>query len=157
MASSSAATPALAVGLVDAARLQDPRYTDYARAEASLGINGVVLNNVNAKADSLTAEYIAKAARAGRRVPALRHQVYLSARFSAPRDIGGLPTADPLDPRCARGGRPRPTRSTARSPTSAGSWSRPTAKGQPGRRTTAAPTPTAPTCSPPRSRRTAAS
>jgi alpha-glucuronidase len=41
---------------------KDPRYTDYARANASIGINGVVLNNVNAKADSLTAPYIAKAA-----------------------------------------------------------------------------------------------
>jgi alpha-glucuronidase len=40
----------------------DPRYTDYARANASIGINGSVLNNVNAKADSLTAPYIAKAA-----------------------------------------------------------------------------------------------
>jgi alpha-glucuronidase len=41
---------------------RDPRYTDYARANASIGINGTVLNNVNAKADSLTAPYIAKAA-----------------------------------------------------------------------------------------------
>jgi alpha-glucuronidase len=41
---------------------RDPRYTDYARANASIGINGAVLNNVNASADSLTARYIAKAA-----------------------------------------------------------------------------------------------
>ena len=40
----------------------DPRYVDYARANASIGINGTVLNNVNAKPDSLTAPYIAKAA-----------------------------------------------------------------------------------------------
>ena len=40
---------------------RDPRYTDYARANAAIGINGTVLNNVNAKAESLTAPYIAKA------------------------------------------------------------------------------------------------
>jgi len=39
-----------------------PRYSDYARANASIGINGTVLNNVNAKSDSLTAPYIVKAA-----------------------------------------------------------------------------------------------
>ncbi|HEY6816261.1 MAG TPA: alpha-glucuronidase family glycosyl hydrolase [Croceibacterium sp.] len=76
----------------------DPRYTDYARAEASLGINGVVLNNVNAKADSLTAAYIAKAAALADVFRPYGIKVYLSARFSAPRDLGGLPTGDPLDP-----------------------------------------------------------
>jgi alpha-glucuronidase len=40
----------------------DPRLVDYARANASIGINGAVLNNVNAKADSLTPPFIAKAA-----------------------------------------------------------------------------------------------
>jgi len=77
---------------------RDPRYTDYARAEASLGINGVVLNNVNAKADSLTAAYIAKAAALADVFRPYGIKVYLSARFSAPRDLGGLPTGDPLDP-----------------------------------------------------------
>jgi alpha-glucuronidase len=74
------------------------RYTDYARANASLGINGVVLNNVNAKADSLTAEYIAKAAALAEVFRPYGIKVYLSARFSAPRDLGGLATGDPLDP-----------------------------------------------------------
>jgi alpha-glucuronidase len=77
---------------------RDPRYTDYARAEASLGINGVVLNNVNAKADSLTAAYIARAAALAEVFRPYGIKVYLSARFSSPRDIGGLATADPLDP-----------------------------------------------------------
>jgi len=76
----------------------DPRYTDYARAEASLGVNGVVLNNVNAKAESLTAEYIAKAAALAEVFRPYGIKVYLSARFSSPRDIGGLATGDPLDP-----------------------------------------------------------
>ena len=46
----------LALGLAQAARLPRPRYTDYARANASIGINGTVLTNVNANATSLTAE-----------------------------------------------------------------------------------------------------
>lgn len=76
----------------------DARYVDYARANASLGINGTVLNNVNAKADSLTAPYIAKAAAVADVLRPYGIRVYLSARFSAPIEIGGLKTADPLDP-----------------------------------------------------------
>ncbi|MGK6320545.1 alpha-glucuronidase family glycosyl hydrolase [Sphingomonas sp. DT-204] len=76
----------------------DPRYTDYARANASVGINGTVLNNVNAKADSLTAPYIAKAAAVADVLRPYGIRVYLSARFTAPIEIGGLPTADPRDP-----------------------------------------------------------
>jgi alpha-glucuronidase len=77
---------------------KDPRYVDYARANASVGINGAVLNNVNAKAESLTAPYIAKAAALADVFRPYGVRVYLSARFSAPIEIGGLKTADPLDP-----------------------------------------------------------
>jgi alpha-glucuronidase len=63
----------------------DARYTDYARANASLGINGTVLNNVNSKADSLTAPYLAKAAALAGVFRPYGIKVYLSARFSAPR------------------------------------------------------------------------
>jgi len=75
------------------------RYSDYARANASLGINGTVLNNVNARAASLTPEYIVKAAALADVFRPYGIHVYLSARFSAPIEIGGLKTADPLDPR----------------------------------------------------------
>ena len=51
----------------------DPRYTDYARANASLGINGTVLTNVNANATSLTPPYLREGRGAGRRVPSVRH------------------------------------------------------------------------------------
>jgi len=78
--------------------VRDPRYVDYARANASLGINGTVLNNVNAKADSLTGPYLAKAAAVADVLRPYGIKVYLSARFSSPKEIGGLPTADPLDP-----------------------------------------------------------
>ena len=77
---------------------KDPRYTDYARADASVGINGAVLNNVNAVAASLTPEYIAKTAALADVFRPWGIKVYLSARFTAPMELGGLKTADPLDP-----------------------------------------------------------
>ncbi len=79
----------------------DPRYTDYARANASIGINGTVLNNVNAKVDSLTPRYIVKAAALADVFRPWGIKVYLSARFSAPIELGGLKTADPRDPQVA--------------------------------------------------------
>jgi alpha-glucuronidase len=78
---------------------RDPRYTDYARANASVGINGTVLNNVNSNADILTPLYLAKVAALADVFRPWGIRVYLSARFSAPVEIGGLKTADPLDPR----------------------------------------------------------
>ncbi len=78
--------------------VRETLYTDYARANASIGINGTVLNNVNAKADSLTAPYIAKAAALADIFRPYSIRVYLSARASAPMELGGLKTADPLDP-----------------------------------------------------------
>ena len=78
--------------------LVDPRLTDYARAEASIGVNGVVLNNVNAKADSLTAPYLQKTAAIAKVFRPWGLKVYLSARWTAPIELGGLKTADPLDP-----------------------------------------------------------
>lgn len=76
----------------------DPRLTDYARANASLGINGSVINNVNANARSLTPEYLRKAAAIADVFRPYGLRVYLSARFSAPIEIGNLKTADPHDP-----------------------------------------------------------
>ena len=77
---------------------KDPRYTDYARANASVGINGTVLTNVNADAEVLTPTYLAKVAALADLFRPWGIQVYLTARFSAPMDLGGLRTADPLDP-----------------------------------------------------------
>jgi len=77
--------------------LVDPRLTDYARAEASIGVNGVVLNNVNAKSDSLTEPYLRKAEAIAKVFRPWGIKVYLSARFSVPIELGGLKTADPLD------------------------------------------------------------
>lgn len=76
----------------------DPRYRDYARANASLGINGTVVNNVNASARFLTDEYLQKVAALANVFRPYGIRVYLSVYFPAPKTIGGLKTADPLDP-----------------------------------------------------------
>jgi len=76
----------------------DPRYTDYARANASIGINGTVLTNVNANALVLRTDYIQKVAALAKLFRPYGIRVYLTARFSAPIEAGGLKTADPLDP-----------------------------------------------------------
>lgn len=75
-----------------------PRYTDYARANASIGINGTVLTNVNANAFVLTRAYLEKVTALAGVFRPYGIRVYLTARFSAPAELGGLPSADPLDP-----------------------------------------------------------
>jgi alpha-glucuronidase len=76
----------------------DPRYADYARANASIGINGTVLNNVNSNAQILSPHYLEKVAALAGVFRPYGIKVYLSARFNAPMELGKLPTADPLDP-----------------------------------------------------------
>ena len=75
----------------------DPRLRDYARANASIGINGIVLNNVNANSEFLTAKYLDKVAAIANVFRPYGMRVYLSPRFSAPIELSKLPTADPLD------------------------------------------------------------
>ncbi len=87
--------------LWDWSRLPDSvgaRYRDYARANASIAINGTVLTNVNANARVLTPEYLAKVAALAAVFRPWGIRVYLTARFSAPLELGGLGSADPLDP-----------------------------------------------------------
>ncbi|HYV13684.1 MAG TPA: alpha-glucuronidase family glycosyl hydrolase [Pyrinomonadaceae bacterium] len=73
------------------------RLIDYARANASIGINGSVLNNVNSNSEFLTAKYLKKFAAIADVFRPFGIRVYLSPRFSAPIELGKLPTADPLD------------------------------------------------------------
>ena len=75
----------------------DKRYIDYARANASIGINGTVLTNVNANATVLTETYLKKVAALADVFRPYGIKVYLTARFSSPIEIGELKTADPLD------------------------------------------------------------
>jgi alpha-glucuronidase len=87
----------------------DPRYHDYARTNASIGINGAVLNNVNANPSILRAEYLEKIAVLANVFRPYGIRVFLSVNFSSPISahfdlednrkggIGNLPTADPLN------------------------------------------------------------
>ncbi|MBL0306232.1 MAG: alpha-glucuronidase [Chitinophagaceae bacterium] len=75
----------------------DKRYIDYARANASVGINGTVLTNVNANATILTEPYLQKVKALAEVFRPYGIKVYLTARFSAPIELGGLKTADPLN------------------------------------------------------------
>jgi alpha-glucuronidase len=75
-----------------------PRYIDYARANASIGINGTSITNVNANADILKEQYLLKVAALADAFRPYGIKVYLTARFSAPIQLAGLKTADPLDP-----------------------------------------------------------
>lgn len=74
----------------------DTRYEDYARANASIGINGTVLTNVNANALVLRPDYLEKVAALADLFRPYGIQVFLTARFSAPINLGQLETADPL-------------------------------------------------------------
>ena len=76
-----------------------PRYIDYARANASIGINGTVLTNVNANALVLRDDYLEKVKALADVFRPYGLKVYLTARFSAPVELGGLKTADPQDPK----------------------------------------------------------
>ena len=75
----------------------DKRYIDYARANASIGINAVSLTNVNANATVLTKPYLEKVKALADAFRPYGIKVFLTARFSAPAEIGGLKTADPLN------------------------------------------------------------
>jgi alpha-glucuronidase len=77
----------------------DPRYTDYARALASIGMNGTVVNNVNANPQFLTSSMIQRLAALAGALRPWGVRFYLSANFAAPLALRELPTADPLDPR----------------------------------------------------------
>ena len=76
----------------------DSRYKDYARANASIGINGTSVNNVNSQAEILTGEYISKAKAVAKILRPYGIQIYFSIKFTSPMEIGGLSTSDPLAP-----------------------------------------------------------
>jgi alpha-glucuronidase len=80
----------------------DQRLVDYARANASIGINGTVINSVNANPQSLTAPLLEKAAAIARTFRPYGIRVYLAANFAAPKMLGALTTDDPFDPAVAR-------------------------------------------------------
>jgi alpha-glucuronidase len=80
----------------------DARVRDYARANASLGLNGAVINSVNANPQSLTAPMLEKSAAIAGILRPYGIRVYLAANFAAPKQIGNLSSNDPLDPAVAQ-------------------------------------------------------
>ena len=74
-----------------------PRYKEYARANASIGINGTVLNNVNASPQILSKLYLEKVKALATVFRPYGIKVYLSINFSSPTVLGGLATSDPLN------------------------------------------------------------
>jgi len=75
----------------------DPKYEEYARFNASIGINGIVMNNVNAKAEVLRNDYLEKIVPLAALFRKYNIKIYLAANFAAPKMIGSLSTTDPLN------------------------------------------------------------
>jgi alpha-glucuronidase len=74
-----------------------PHYADYARTLASVGVNGTVINNVNANVEFLSDEFVATLPGLAEVFRAWGITLYLSANFASPMILDGLPTADPFD------------------------------------------------------------
>lgn len=74
-----------------------PRYKEYARANASVGINGTVLNNVNASPNILKKDYLEKVKALADIFRPYGLKVYLSVNFSSPKVLEGLSDSDPLN------------------------------------------------------------
>lgn len=74
-----------------------PRYAEYARANASIGINGTVLNNVNASPEALSSDNLKKVKTLADIFRPYGIKVYLSVNFATPIKLGELATADPLN------------------------------------------------------------
>ncbi|QGK73827.1 alpha-glucuronidase family glycosyl hydrolase [Flavobacterium sp. SLB02] len=110
----------------------DQRYIDYARANASIGINGTVLTNVNANALILTPEYLEKVEALANVFRPYGIKVYLTARFSAPIEIGGLKTADPKDAAVANWWKDKAKEIYKRIPDFGGFLVKANSEGQPG-------------------------
>ncbi|MDR0982520.1 MAG: alpha-glucuronidase [Culturomica sp.] len=78
-----------------------PRYHEYARANASIGINATVLNNVNATPQVLSHSMLEKVKVIADELRPYHVKVFLSINFSSPAELGKLPTSDPLNKQVA--------------------------------------------------------
>ena len=108
------------------------RYYDYARANASIGINGTVLNNVNADPLMLTPQYLEKVQALADIFRPYGVKVYLSIKFSSPQLIGGMKTSDPLDPAVQQWWRDKTREIYQRIPDFGGFLVKANSEGQPG-------------------------
>ncbi|UZH56058.1 alpha-glucuronidase [Salinimicrobium tongyeongense] len=109
-----------------------PEYVDYARANASIGINGTVLTNVNASSVVLTPQYIEKVKALADVFRPYGIQVYLTARFSSPLELGDLDTADPLNPEVRQWWKDKADEIYAQIPDFGGFLVKANSEGQPG-------------------------
>lgn len=85
---------------VDNEIVVDERVIDYARMAASIGINGIVINNVNVKeaaTDLITTRYFEKLAKLSEIFASYGIRLFISLNFASPMELGGLTSADPLD------------------------------------------------------------
>lgn len=78
-----------------------PRYTDYARLNASIGINAVSVNNVNAESRIFNDEFLGKLVTIAEVLRPYGIKLFVSVNYQTPIQVGGLKTADPLDPQVA--------------------------------------------------------
>ena len=110
----------------------DKRYTDYARANASIGINGAVVTNVNANSLIFRPDYLEKAAALANVFRPYGIKLYLTARFSSPVEQGDLETADPLDPEVQQWWKEKAAKIYALIPDFGGFLVKANSEGQPG-------------------------
>jgi alpha-glucuronidase len=75
------------------------RVAEYARMLASIRINGIIVNNVNANATLLSNRNIEGLGRLADAMRPYGVQLGISLNFASPQTIGGLSTFDPLDPK----------------------------------------------------------
>lgn len=111
---------------------KDPRYYDYARINASVGINGAAINNVNADPDILTEPFLERVAVLADIFREYGIAMYLSINYHAPQRIGGLETSDPLDAGVQQWWRETAERIYARIPDFGGFLVKADSEGQPG-------------------------
>jgi alpha-glucuronidase len=108
------------------------RYEDYARVNASLGINGTVLNNVNADPRILSDQFLEKVAALAEVFRPYGIKMYLSVNYDSPRAFGDLNTADPLDPRVQQWWKERTEKVYSYIPDFGGYLVKANSEGQPG-------------------------
>ncbi|WP_319481843.1 alpha-glucuronidase family glycosyl hydrolase [uncultured Draconibacterium sp.] len=112
-----------------------PRYTDYARISASVGINGVAINNVNADARFITSQFLEKIAMLADIFRPYGVKVYLAINYSSPVTLGGLKTADPLAPEVVNWWQKKTNEIYSRIPDFGGFLVKADSEGQPGPKT----------------------
>ena len=108
------------------------RIKEYARANASIGLNGSVLNNVNAAPKVLTAEYIDTVCMIANVLRPYGIKVYLSVNFGSPKALGYTKTADPLDKSVIKWWREKANEIYKRIPDFGGFLVKANSEGQPG-------------------------